>query len=114
MVASVSALAALQPLGQRRVGLLEDVGGVEELGEVVLAVFEPLSYDLHARLDLCEDVHRILAGGELRLDTGNDFGLLQITQGLGQIRRAQCGASLRSTFRRRMLPRKLRALCAAE
>ncbi len=87
------ALLALELLGQRLVDLLEDVGGEDELREVVLAVLEPLADDLHAGLHLCEDGHRILPGGELVFDAGDHFGLLQVTQCLGQISRAQCFAS---------------------
>ena len=59
---------ALEFFLQGGAGLLEDVGGVDELGEVVLALLEALAHDAHAGLQFFQDGEGGLALGELVLD----------------------------------------------
>ena len=65
-------------------GLLEDVGGVDELGEVVLAFFEALSHDAHAGLQFFQDGEGGLACGQLVLDQGYRLVFFEVAHGLGE------------------------------
>ena len=85
---------ALKALLQGSAGLLEDVGGVDELGEEVVPALEALAYHVHAGLELFQDGEGSLAGGELLLHQANGRRLVQVAHCLGEGRnRHDCCSS---------------------
>ena len=73
----------LELLLQRGPGLLEDVGGVDEFGQVVFPGFEALADDTHAGLELLEDAEGGLALLQFVLHEGDGLVFLQVADGLG-------------------------------
>jgi len=65
-------------------GLLEDVGGVDELGEVVLPALEAFPHYVHAGLQLLEDAEGGLTFRKLLLYQGYGRLFIEIAHGLGE------------------------------
>ena len=69
---------------QRGACLLEDLAGVDQLGEVVLAGFEAVADGAHPGLELVQDGQRRFAGGQLLLDQADCHIGLQVAHRLGE------------------------------
>ena len=80
MVAILLPAACSRVTPQQAVDLLEDVGGVDEFAQVVLAGGEPLAHQLHPVLELFQDGEAGNPGREFGVDSGDDGRLVQIAQ----------------------------------
>ena len=81
----------LQALAERSVGLLEDLGGIDEFRKKILVGLESLADDLHALLEFFDDFEGGLVRSEGLPHQPLHGGFVQVAQGL-----CQCGRDAQS------------------